>query len=114
MNSLILYSFRRCPFAIRVRMVLEEKNIEYQKLEENLSKLSPELLALHPEGRVPLLVHERDGRRQVIFQSSIITEYLDETFPGSPLLAPLMPSDPMDRAQVRLWTYWCDQIFKPD
>ncbi|RZA05803.1 MAG: hypothetical protein EOP11_11945, partial [Proteobacteria bacterium] len=29
MPSLILHSYRRCPFAIRVRMVLEEKGIPY-------------------------------------------------------------------------------------
>jgi glutathione S-transferase len=110
MSLLTLYSYRRCPFAIRVRMVLAEKEILYQLIEEKLSELSPELMALHPEGRVPLLVHEVDGHRQIIYQSSIITEYLDEAFPG----VALMPLTASGRAQVRLWTYWCDQLFKPD
>ncbi len=110
MQSLTLYSYRRCPFAIRVRMVLEEKNISYQLVEENLSHLSAELLSLHPEGRVPLLVHQLKECRQVIYQSSIITEYLEEAFPDFSL----MPQGSVERAQVRLWTYWCDQLFKPD
>ncbi len=110
MESLTLYSYRRCPFAIRVRMVLEEKRIPYQRIEENLSNLSAELLSLHPEGRVPLLVHKLRNKEIVIYQSSIITEYLDETFSQNSL----MPQDSISRAQVRLWTYWCDQIFKPD
>ena len=116
MDSLILHSFRRCPFAIRVRMVLEEKQISYELREEKLSQLSSELLSLHPEGRVPLLIHQQGipgepgSQKQVIYQSTIITEYLDEAFPE----VPLMPTDPMDRAQVRLWTYWCDHLFKPD
>src|SRR4051794_33777782 len=100
MSTLILHSYRRCPFAIRVRMVLEEKGIPYQLIEENLSHLSPELLAHHPEGRVPLLIHEMNSQKLVVYQSTIITEYLDEAFPQSPL----MPKDPKDRAKVRLWT----------
>ena len=95
---------------MRARMVLEEKSIPHRIIEENLSSLSPELLALHPEGRVPVLVHETTGGRQIIYQSTIITEYLDEAFDGPRL----MPADAAERAQVRLWTYWCDEIFKPD
>ena len=95
-------------------MVLEEKAIPHRIIEENLSALSSELLALHPEGRVPVLVHETahetSTNRQVIYQSTIITEYLDEVF-GGPRL---MPADAAARAQVRLWSYWCDEIFKPD
>ena len=109
--GLILYSYRRCPYAIRVRMVLEEKGIPFKVVEEDLSHLSEELLQLHPEGRVPLLVHEFSESRAVIYQSSVITEYLVETFPGLPSL---MPSGAWERAQVRLWTYWCDALFKPD
>lgn len=109
-SSLILYSFRRCPFAIRARMVLEEKGIPYQIREEDLSNLSSDLLALHPEGRVPLLVHQIENTNHVIFQSSIITEYLDERFSDFAL----MPRDALGKAKVRLWTYWCDHLFKPD
>lgn len=104
MQSIVLHSYRRCPFAIRVRMTLEEKNIPYTVIEENLASLSSELLNLHPEGRVPLLIHNQ----QVIYESSIITEYLEDAFPNPPL----MPKDPAHRALVRLWTYWCNEIFK--
>lgn len=110
LGKLTLYSYRRCPFAIRARMTLEEKRIQYTKIEENLAELSPELLSMHPEGRVPLLVHETPNGKHVIYQSTIITEYLDELFPENKL----MPNDPVSRMKIRLWTYWCDQIFKPD
>ncbi|MEO5968832.1 MAG: glutathione S-transferase family protein [Bdellovibrionia bacterium] len=106
MQSIVLYSYRRCPFAMRVRMTLEEKNLTYLVIEENLNSFSSELLRLHPEGKVPVLLHDQ----QVIYESSIITEYLDEVFP-SPML---MPKSPKERAQVRLWTYWCNELFKPD
>jgi glutathione S-transferase len=89
-------------------MVLEEKKMDYQLIEEDLDHFSDALLALHPEGRVPLLVHAVGEKKWVIFQSTIITEYLDEVFPQ----VPLMPTCPVERAQVRLWTYWCDQLFK--
>jgi glutathione S-transferase len=106
MNSLVLHSYRRCPFAIRVRTVLEEKGLPYTVIEENLKEPSAELLRLHPEGKVPLLIH--NGR--AIPESALITEYLDENFPGHPL----RPSSEIGRAEIRLWTQWCDQEFKPE
>ena len=54
-----------------------------------------------PRGVVPTLVH--DGR--TIIESTVICEYLDETFPDRPL----MPVDPGERAQVRLWTKLVDE-----
>jgi UPF0176 protein len=105
-SGLVLHSYRRCPFAIRVRWMLEEKGLPYQVIEENLSEFSPELLALHPEGRVPLLKHHD----LVLYESAIIDEYLEEQFP-EPRLMPLQPEA---RARLRLWTYWSNQIFKPD
>lgn len=110
-SSLILHSYRRCPFAIRVRMVLEEKSLPYQLKEENLNQFSPEILQHHPEGRVPLLIHHKENLKHVLYQSSVITEYLEEAFPNPPRLVPV---NAWSRAEMRLWTYWCDSIFKPD
>lgn len=106
MPDLVLHSFRRCPFAIRARLALEEKGLSYVRIEEDLSALSTRLLELHPEGRVPLLIHEGVA----IPESAVITEYLDERFPA----VPLRPATAMGRAQTRLWTHWCDQRLKPD
>lgn len=106
MNDLILHSFRRCPFAIRVRMTLEEKALPYSVIEENLSAPSEQLLRLHPEGKVPLLLHQD----QAIHESAIITEYLEDQYPSPSLRL----GSPLERAQLRLWTYWCDVVFKPD
>jgi glutathione S-transferase len=106
MNSLILHSYRRCPFAIRVRTALEEKGLPYAVIEENLRSPSLALLKLHPEGKVPLLIHNGNA----LPESAVITEYLDEAFPEKPL----RPATAIGRAQIRLWTKWCDQILKPD
>ncbi len=106
MNGLTLYSFRRCPFAMRVRFTLHEKGIPFSIKEEDLKNFSPELRSLHPEAKVPVLVYAN----QVLYESAIITEFLEEAFPEPALL----PADPGLRAQARLWTYWCNQIFKRD
>ena len=91
-------------------MTLEEKGLAFTNIEENLTDFSPTLLELHPEERVPLLIHDTETGQVVLYESSIITEYLEDTFPEPPL----MPRDSALKAQVRLWTYWCNQIFKPD
>ncbi len=105
-DKLTLHSYLRCPFAMRVRMTLHEKNLEFEVIEEDLKNFSEALRKLHPQAKVPLLVHGS----KVIYESSVITEYLDEAFPTPPL----MPTDPGLRAETRLWTFWCNQIFKPD
>ena len=106
MEEIVLYSYRRCPYAIRVRMVLNEKNLPFKRIEEDLKSFSPELLELHPEAKVPVLVHKGLG----IYESAVITEYLEEEFPNPPL----MPKNVQERTQVRLWTYWSNHIAKPD
>ncbi|MCB0327112.1 MAG: glutathione S-transferase family protein [Bdellovibrionales bacterium] len=103
-EKLILHSYRRCPFAMRVRMVLHEKGLDFETLEENLRNFSEELKKMHPEAKVPVLIHGD----KVLYESAIITEYLDETFPTPAL----MPENSWLRFQVRLWTYWCNQHFK--
>ncbi len=105
-ETIELYSFHRCPFAMRVRMTLHEKGLPFQIQEEDLTNFSPRLRRLHPEAKVPVMVH---GTR-VIYESAIITEYLDDFFP-TPIR--LMPSQAGERAEVRLLTYWCDHQFKP-
>ena len=102
-----IYSYRRCPFAMRVRIALFEKEIPFEVQEEDLKNFSQELRSLHPEVKVPVLVH---GQR-VIYESAIITEYVDELLPNN---HPIMPKEPGERSEVRLWTYWCNSQFKPD
>ncbi len=104
-DLLVLYSFRRCPFAIRVRIALHEKHLAFETREEDLANFSEDLRSLHPEKKVPLLVHGR----LVLYESSIITEYLEDFAP----LPPLMPKSAEGKAKVRLLTYWCNQVLKP-
>ncbi len=105
MEKIILYSFRRCPFAMRVRMTLWEKEIPFETREEDLKNKSPELLKIHPQGKVPVLLYGKD----ILYESSVLTEFVN-ALKGSPAL---VPEDPLKKAHVRLWTLWCDQTFKP-
>ncbi|MFM8313156.1 MAG: glutathione S-transferase family protein, partial [Deltaproteobacteria bacterium] len=106
-DKIIVFSYRRCPFAMRVRIALHEKGIPFEVKEEDLKNFSDELKQLHPEVKVPLLVH---GNR-VIYESAIIAEYIDDLRPE---INPLMPKTPGERSEVRLWTYWCNYQFKTD
>jgi glutathione S-transferase len=65
-------------------MVCEEKGIEYVLTEKPLG--APELLAIHPFGKMPVLRH---GDVE-LFESKAIATYLDRSFPGPPVF----PSDP--------------------
>ena len=64
--------------------------------EEDLKNKSTELLAVSPYGKVPVVVVDGNS----IYESAVIGEYLDEVYPK----VRLMPEDPYQRAQVRIWT----------
>lgn len=52
----ILYSFRRCPYAIRARLALQVSGVPYDLREVSLKSKPPELLAASPKGTVPVLI----------------------------------------------------------
>ena len=54
----ILYSFRRCPYAMRARMVLLPSKIQCEIREIKLSNKPKEMLAISPKGTVPVLILE--------------------------------------------------------
>ena len=107
-SSLELYGSRVSTCSQRVRFVLSEKKITFVdrpiKLEAG-EHLSPEYLAINPNGLVPALVH--DGR--VVVDSSVINEYLDEVFRS----IPLVPSDAYGRARMRGWVQYLDEVLTP-
>ena len=51
----ILYSFRRCPYAMRARLALAVSGTRCQLREIRLSDKPPEMLAVSPKGTVPVL-----------------------------------------------------------
>jgi len=93
-----LYHNTMSSCAQKVRVCLAEKGLEWKSHHLNLRKgdqQRPEYLKLNPKGVVPTLV----DRGNVIRESNVILEYLEEAFPSPPLL----PVDPYERATARLW-----------
>ncbi|WP_293440596.1 glutathione S-transferase family protein [Planktotalea sp.] len=89
----------------KVRLCLAEKGLAFASQLVNLATnehLMPEYLKLNPNGVVPTLVHDD----AVITDSGVICEYLDEVFPDTPML----PSDPAQRAVVRAWGRYLDEV----
>jgi stringent starvation protein A len=78
----------------RTRIVLAEKDVEIEIVSVTPGRFPEDLLDLNPDHSLPTLV----DRDLVLYDSRIIIEYLDERFPHPPL----MPVDPVSRAQFRL------------
>ena len=92
----------------KVRLVLEEKGLDYSEVVINLQKgdqFQPDYIKLNPKSVVPTIIH--DG--QVLRESSVICEYLDD-LQAEPSLK---PTDPWKRAQMRLWMKFMDEEVHP-
>jgi len=76
-----------------VRMVCEEKGIDYALTESQLG--APEILAIHPFGKMPVLRHGDF----TLCESKAIATYLDRSFPGPPVI----PSQPRLAALTEQW-----------
>ena len=90
------------------RLCLKEKGLSYVSHYIRLDKFehhTPEYLKINPNGIVPTLVH--DGN--VIIESGVINEYLDEVFSDPPL----RPSDPLTRARMRVFCKMADEYALP-
>ncbi|MEP2948217.1 MAG: glutathione S-transferase family protein [Lentilitoribacter sp.] len=100
-----LYHANHSTCSQKVRLCLAEKGLDWESELVNLATnehLTPEYLALNPNGVVPTLIH--DGA--VITDSGVICEYLEEVFSDVPLL----PSEPKERAIVRAWIRYLDEV----
>jgi glutathione S-transferase len=93
-SLLTLISFDLCPYVQRAAIVLAEKDIAFERIDIDLAEKPDWFLAISPLGKVPVLKVGDD----VLFESSVIVEYLDETRG-----APLHPADPLARARHRAW-----------
>lgn len=64
-----LYSFRRCPYAMRARLALWASGLEFDTVEVNLKQKPPQLWAVNPLGTVPVLVWSEMNEQRAIAQS---------------------------------------------
>jgi len=107
--TLKLYSSPSCPQCHRVRFVLSEKQLDYDTVKVEGNNKPSELAEINPYNSVPTLV----DRGIVLYDAGIILEYLDERYPHPPLI----PADPMTRANFRQALYhievdWYSQLKK--
>ncbi len=98
-NDLKLYHHGSSACAAKVRLVLAEKNLQWESRYLDILKgeqFNPDYLRLNPKAVVPTLVHEG----HVITESTIICEYLEDAFPNYPLY----PASALEKASARYWT----------
>ena len=105
MSDIKIYSFDKCPYAQRTRMVLIEKGLDCELIEIDVYNKPEWFHEISPYGKVPVIVHEG----KTIFESAIINEYLDERYPE----VALMPSDLYERARARIWMDYCSNYYLP-
>jgi len=103
-----LYDFPQSPNCQKVKLVLAEKDLSYETVFVDLmnnAQRSADFLRLNPYGKVPVLIDEDE----VIYDSTIINEYLDDEYPHPPL----MPTGSDERARARLFEDFADNSFIP-
>lgn len=100
MAQLILVSHHLCPYVQRAAIALAEKAVPFGRVWIDLANKPDWFNAISPRGKVPLLrVPHSDWQETVLFESSAICEYLEDTQRGPRL----HPADPLQRAQHRAW-----------
>lgn len=89
-----LVSFDLCPYVQRAAIALAEKEVPFERRTIDLANRPDWFKALSPLGKVPLL----QVGDQVLFESAVIVEYLEDTQAPA-----LHPADPLVRARHRAW-----------
>ncbi len=102
-ENMKLYASQSSPYARKVRIVLAEKKIEYQMIEENVWSPDTTIGQFNPLGKVPCLVMEDGG---AVFDSRVIAEYADTLSPVSRLI----PQGGRERLEVRCWEALADGL----
>jgi glutathione S-transferase len=106
--NLTLYHSVESTCAQKVRFVLSKKGLDWVEHRLNLrqgEQFDEDYLKLNPKAVVPTLVHNGKAVRE----SSVIAEYIDDTFPDPPL----RPADAFERAQMRLVMKAFDEEMHP-
>ncbi|MDE1963117.1 MAG: glutathione S-transferase N-terminal domain-containing protein [Xanthomonadaceae bacterium] len=90
----------------RVRLLLAAKGVSYERVMVEPGQPPEDLVDLNPYADTPTLV----DRDLVLYDTSVICEYLDERYPHPPL----MPIDPLSRARLRLAAVRIERDWLPE
>lgn len=101
MKTLELISFELCPFVQRSRITLLKKDILHKVTHIDLENRPEWFLEISPLGKVPCL---KVGE-EILFESAIINEYLDEVTGGE-----FLPETPLEKAKLRAWCEFCSAL----
>ncbi len=96
-----LFHFSTSNCSMRVRLVLEEKQLPWVDRYVDLRKqenLTSEYFDIHPQGLVPAIIH--DGT--IVYESADILLYLEDKFPEIPMI----PAEPQKKQEMEEWLEW--------
>lgn len=102
-----LYHTPLSPFCRKIRMLLKEKDLAFELVNENVWDRRREFFVLNPAGEVPVLI---DENHTTVSHSTAICEYLEEVYPEHNFLG----TTPADRAEVRRIIGWFDTKFQEE
>jgi len=104
----VLYSFRRCPYAMRARLALQVSEVAYEHREILLKNKPEHMLALSPKGTVPVLWLSDEQGQQVLDESlDVMLWALNQHDPLG-----WLPASPEDMATALTWIKLNDGVFK--
>jgi glutathione S-transferase len=91
------------PYVRKVRVVMAEKKLDYQFVQEDVWSADTTIAESNPLGKVPCLVMEGG---EALFDSRVIVEYLDTLSP----VGKLIPAVGRERAEVKTWEALADGV----
>jgi glutathione S-transferase len=91
------------PYVRKVRVVMAEKKLDYQFVQEDVWAAETTITESNPLGKVPCLVMEGG---EALFDSRVIVEYLDTLSP----VGKLIPAVGRERAEVKTWEALADGV----
>ena len=93
------------PYVRKVRVVMAEKKLDYQFVDENVWAAATTIGESNPLGKVPCLVMEG---AEAMFDSRVIVEYLETLSP----VGKLIPTLGRERAEVKTWEALADGLME--
>ncbi len=98
--DLELVSFKTCPYVQRSRITMLHKGVDHAVTYIDLADPPEWFATKSPLGKVPILLVKDGGNEDVLFESAVINEFVDEVSTDK---GRLMPEDAVQRAQTRAW-----------